>query len=78
MNVSMCLLISQSSQRLITINEMLNTNTTIRGSPVEVELDITSSLLESPGAAASIGTHRVLEKINKYLQRVDYFSLTYF
>jgi len=76
MNVSMCLLIAQSPLRLITINEMLNTNTTIRGNPVEVEPDITSSLLESPGAAASIGTHRVLEK--KYLQRVDYFSLTYF
>ena len=62
MNVSMCLLIAQSPQRLITINEMLITNTTVRGNPVEVGLDITSSLLESPGAAASIGTNRVLEK----------------
>ena len=42
MNVSMCLLIAQSPQRLITINETLNTNTTIRENPVEAELDITS------------------------------------
>ena len=43
MNVSMCLLIAQSPQRLITINETLNTNTTIRENPVEAELDMTSS-----------------------------------
>ena len=42
-DLSMCSLIAQSPQRLITINETLNTNTTIRENPVEVELDITSS-----------------------------------
>mgnify|MGYP007058661331 FL=1 len=44
MNVSMCLLITQSLQRLIIFNEMLNTNSTMRGKHVEVELIITLKL----------------------------------
>lgn len=35
---SMCLLITQSLQRLIIFNEMLNTNSTMRGKHVDVEL----------------------------------------
>lgn len=38
MNVSMCLLIAQSLQRLIIFNEMLNKNSTTRGKNVDIEL----------------------------------------
>lgn len=38
MNVSMCLLIAQSLQRLIIFNEMLNKNSTTRGKHVDIEL----------------------------------------
>ena len=41
MNVSMCLPITQSLQRLIIFSEMLNTNSTMRGKHEEVELIIT-------------------------------------